>query len=407
MSPGAQRQLGGSFDVAGTQLSREERQLLGHQAVMAFGSLLRNARSYAEDNAVFGPALSALQEAMLELLSADGSFELELVEDGIFVNRQVVRFDAATAPVVAAVTSELETRGLAGFQAALAPSREELRTLLALFTPRGGAAGFTVTGDPRRPLRVITLLLRGEEEAGAAGADRLQRLVDAWAHAVFFVDRTIEQLRTAGESIPLWAASRVVQDLVDLERLVPRRFLRLSLVKPGVEEYAGYWGHHAANVAVLAIAFGARLGLAKRRRHDLGMAALLHDVGVAALPPALLQKAEALSQREKDAMRASPLFAARAILRDREVHGAALERALAAYECHLDLVPPPGEPLPEIGLAGRILALCEAFDSLTTHRPYRAALPPREALRVMQTDLVFRFDPRLLDLFPALVEELA
>src|SRR5437762_12642022 len=167
-----------------------------------------------------------------------------------------------------------------------------------------------------------------------------------------------------------------------------------------------YWGIHAANVAVLAVTFGARLGLSKRRRHDLGMAALFHDVGIAAIPANVLAKQGKLDQKDRGFLKASPLFAARAILRDREVHAAALERALAAYECHLELVPVADDPVPEIGLAGRILAICEAYDALTTDRPFRPARSHQEALRIMTSELVFKFDPQLVDLLPAVVEPL-
>jgi putative two-component system response regulator len=136
------------------------------------------------------------------------------------------------------------------------------------------------------------------------------------------------------------------------------------------------------------------------------MAALFHDVGMAAIPSALLERSGKLDARAQVALRASPLFAARAILRDRELHPSALERALAVYECHLDLVPVEGE-VPEIGLPGRILALCESYDALTTARPFRPAHTHNQALRIMATEQVFRFDPHLLDLFPKVVEPLA
>jgi hypothetical protein len=108
----------------------------------------------------------------------------------------------------------------------------------------------------------------------------------------------------------------------------------------------------------------------------------------------------------QSALKASPLFAARAILRDREVYPAALERALAAYECHLDLVPMADDPVPDIGLAGRILSICESYDALTTQRPFRPARTHDEALKVMRTEQVFRFDPELIDLLPSVVEPL-
>jgi putative two-component system response regulator len=53
-----------------------------------------------------------------------------------------------------------------------------------------------------------------------------------------------------------------------------------------------------------------------------------------------------------------------------------------------------------------VLALCEAFDALTTDRPFRKARTARDALRVMATELVLRFDPELLDLMPRVIEPL-
>ena len=397
----AEQPAGRRSDPSAARLSRESRQMLAGQAVVSLCAVLRNARSHAEDNAVFAPALQQLSDAMHELLAEEGLFELQVAQGAALVNREPVRLDAGLQPLVEALQQELQQRGLSGLRALLAPSREELRNLVYLFSP-GATQAPGPRGDPKRPLKVIELLPREVKPHLAGGPDLGGALLQAYGHAVFFVDRTIAQLRSAGETIPTWAASRVVQDLVDLQKVAPVRFLQLSRAKSEDE----YWGQHAANVAVLSITFGARLGLSKARRHDLGMAALLHDVGVAALPSALLAKSEPLSEREMVAVKSSPLFAARAILRDREVHHAALERAMAAYECHLDLVPLPGEPLPEIGLAGRVIALCEAFDALTTERPFRPARGKQEALRVIRTELVFRFDPLMLDLFPTVIEQL-
>ena len=391
------------FDATASQATRDRRQQVGHQLVLSLSALVRNARSHAEDNAIFTPVLETLQQAMAALLESDGSFELELVDDGFYLNRQALRFEAINVPLVAAVRSELAARGVRGLSAQATPPPADLRSLVRLLSPRGVLKPGT-RGEATRPFAALRLLVSGAAQHDDAVADRSARLVSAYSHAVFFVDHTIQQLRVAGELIPLWAASRVVQDLVDLQQQLPRRFLQLARVKAESDDY---WGHHAANVAVLAISFGARLGLARARRHDLGMAALFHDVGMAAIPSALLEKRGQLDARAQTALKASPLFAARAILRDREVHPAALERALAAYECHLELVPASAESaVPDIGLTGRILAICESYDALTTVRPFRPVRTHQQALRVMTTELVFKFDPELVDLLPEVVEPL-
>jgi hypothetical protein len=389
------------FDNASGGAGRERRQELGAQITVALGGITRNARSYDEENDVFSPALDQLQSAFFTLIEVDGSFELEVLDDGIYLNRQLLKFDAASVPVAGLLRGELRQRGIFGLAASVAPPRSDLRELVRLLSPRGPHRP-GVRGDMRRPLATLRLKLNATQTAEDTAESLSARLVSAYSHAVFFVDHTIQQLRVAGELIPLPAASRVVQDLVDLQRTMPRRFLQLVRLKATTEEY---WGYHAANVCVLAITFAARLGLPKGRRHDLGMAALFHDVGMAAIPSALLERGGKLDARAQSALRASPLFAARAILRDREVHSAALERALAVHECHLDLVPPDGA-LPDIGLAGRILAICESYDALTTDRPFRPAHSHEAALKVMTTEQVFRFDPHLIDLLPKVVEPL-
>lgn len=390
------------FDATASQATRDRRQQLGQQVVLGLASVLRNARSYREDNAVFNPVVDSIQHAIFALLESDGVFDLELHEDGVYLNRQALKFEALNTSLVTAVRQELRQRGIHGLASAIAPPKGDLRQLVRVLSPRGPRHP-EPRGDPAQPFTALRLKVASAAGAEDPSADRSAKLVAAYAHAVFFVDHTIQQLRVAGELIPLWAASRVVQDLVDLQRAMPLRFLQLARCKAQSDDY---WGFHAANVAVLAISFAARLGLPKSRRHDFGMAALFHDVGMAAIPSALLERQGKLDERAQSALKASPLFAARAILRDREVHPAALERALAAYECHLDLVPADGDPVTDIGLAGRVLSICESYDALTTDRPFRPARSHKEALKIMTTEQLFRFDPQLVDLLPAVVEPL-
>ena len=389
------------FDASANQATLQKRQEAGLRAGLSLHVLLRHTRNYDEKNAVFGPPLLQLAAAIQDLVATDGNFDLRFGADGLRANHQVLRIDALTRPVIVGVQDELTSRGIAGLHCAGVPPEADLRSLVALL-----ASGRRVPsgGDPERPLAVLQLALVGEREAAAVRGPVLEeRLVQAYSAAALFAARTIAQLRRGGEVAPAWAAGHLVRELVDLQREAPLSFLRLSRSKALGDDY---WGHHAANVAVLAISVGARLGLSKRRRHDLGMSAVFHDVGMAAMPTAVLGKTTSLDDRERWAVLANPLFAARVLLREREVHAAALERALAAYECHLDLeAPEPGE-LHEVGFCGRVIALCESFDAMTTVRPYRGALHPREALAAMRGELAYRFDQKLLKLFGAVVNPL-
>jgi hypothetical protein len=399
---GVTGEFAGGFDATANRTTRDRREELGRAAFLALYAILRNARMHAEDNAAFDAPVEQIGRSIAELIATDGAFDLQLAADGLYVNRQAVRLDATTNALLGFVRGEMLGRGIHGLSARTAPDALELRRLVRLFTPsaprRPGAQG-----DPAAPL--LSLRLSVEVVADSAPHVRTHdtRLIDVYSYAVFFVSRTIAQLRSGAQALPVWAASRLVQDFVDLEELAQLRFLQLSRCKAGAEAYYGY---HAANVAVLSIAFGARLGFSRTRRHDLGMAALFHDIGIAAIPVALLNKEHQLTEREMAAMQVTPLFAARAILRDREVHAAALERARAAYDCHCDLAGPRAEPERSIGPLGQIVGICEAFDALTTTRPFRRAFEPAEALHVLRTELHHRFDATLVARFNQFVEPL-
>jgi len=391
------QRIGTSFDATSNLATREKKQELGKQAAVAIHSLMRNAGLYGADNAVFTAPVEQLVQAIAGLVSTDGRFELLISSDGLAANGQAVKLDAMALPLLAYLSDGLADLDIEGFTAQAAPAAEELRLLAALFSP-DAPLHLTEAGDPQHPFSRLRLLLSAHGTKGKARGTRSidERIAGTYASAAVFVIRYIEGLRGSGELPSLWTASRIVQELVDLESNAPLRVLAVSSYK-----HAGpdYWGFHAANVAILAISFARRLGLPRRRRHDLGMAALFHDVGMAALPAALLEKTTELSERERKALAANPLFAARATLRDREVHPAALERAVASHECHLDLKPQDGSLAPEIGFCGKVLAICEAFDAMTSERPYRAALPPAGALEMLASDLGFRFDEKLVSLF--------
>ena len=157
---------------------------------------------------------------------------------------------------------------------------------------------------------------------------------------------------------------------------------------------------HVDGVAALARAVGARLGLTGVALNDLSKAAQLHDVGKMAIPDAILGKPSALDDLEW------------ALMHEHTVIG---ERILAAAPALRPVAPIvrasheryDGQGYPdrlagdEIPLAARVIAVCDAFDAMTTRRPYSEPKSEAAALIELRRCAGTQFDPVVVEAFCA------
>ena len=155
---------------------------------------------------------------------------------------------------------------------------------------------------------------------------------------------------------------------------------------------------HGARVAVLAEAIALRLGWGTEQIDDLRLGCRLHDVGKLAISPRVLRKPGPLDEVELRLVRTHPLVGARllgAIGRAR----AALPYVLYHHE-HWD---GGGYPTGRVGdgipLEARLLAVADAYDAMTSPRPYRPAVSHAEALDEVERCAGTQFDPEIAGLF--------
>jgi putative nucleotidyltransferase with HDIG domain len=144
---------------------------------------------------------------------------------------------------------------------------------------------------------------------------------------------------------------------------------------------------HSQAVARHAVAIAATLGVPYRR---LRTAALLHDVGKLGVPRSLIQKPAALSAAEYELIRRHP------VLGFHIVDGLGLEREARWVLHHHER--PDGRGYPyglrdrEIPVEAGIIHVADAYDALTSDRPYRPALAPSDALETIAEGSETEFD---------------
>ena len=161
---------------------------------------------------------------------------------------------------------------------------------------------------------------------------------------------------------------------------------------------------HCLLVAGLCAAFSLKSGLTSDHQQLLLQAALLHDVGKARLPPGILNKSRALSKPEIDVMRTHPAMGHAMLAGQRGISPVILDVIRHHHE-YLD-----GTGYPDrlqgrqISDYVRIVTICDIYAALIERRPYKAPMPPQQALAVL-TDLGVKLDRNLLKHFEAVVAD--
>ncbi|MGY4707657.1 PAS domain S-box protein [Candidatus Bipolaricaulota sp. J31] len=157
-----------------------------------------------------------------------------------------------------------------------------------------------------------------------------------------------------------------------------------------------YTGRHQLRVAELCKAIAEELGLSPERIEGIYIGALLHDVGKLAVPAEILSKPAKLTSVERSLVEQHPLVGYE-ILKEVEFPWPVAEMALQHHERLDGSGYPKGLTGDEITLEARILAVADVVESMSSHRPYRAAIGIEAALREIEAGKGTLYDPRVVD----------
>lgn len=283
----------------------------------------------------------------------------------------------------------LEAKGVSRVDFLSGVSGEEIRRFFA---------DMAATKEP--PGRYAHIRL-GRVELGlsSAGADA------ALADAAFHAEQLARVQAVYGQVSPFRELPIVgLEEIVTTFLLTFRRGANLLRLLSPVKTHSEHTYTHAINVAVLAMGLAERLGLRDDSVQQIGIAALLHDVGKLLIPKEILHKPGALSAEEFGKIQQHPLYGAAYLAR---VEGLTRLAVLVALEHHRKF-DTTGYPVLRDGgrrqhAASQIVAIADFYDALRSHRPYRRSLQMSEVLGIMQKDSGSGFNPALLRGFTALM----
>lgn len=203
-----------------------------------------------------------------------------------------------------------------------------------------------------------------------------------------------DEVEMTGE-LPLLEAESVVRSLSvamhgDRDIVIP--LLQLK-------EFDQYTTTHSLNVSVLAMALAEFIGLGGKDVRAFGVAGLLHDLGKVRIPKEVLTKPGKLTDDEWKIMRRHPVDGAKIIYEsDRQLDLA----SAVAYEHHI-MIDGGGYPSRHFRRqphkASKLVHICDVYDALRTHRPYRPAMEPDAVLAQLERGSGPDFDAELTTAF--------
>jgi HD-GYP domain-containing protein (c-di-GMP phosphodiesterase class II) len=163
-----------------------------------------------------------------------------------------------------------------------------------------------------------------------------------------------------------------------------------------------YTQGHSKRVSEYSVLIAQKLGLEENEIHNIRIGSLIHDVGKIGIPDEILKKNGKVTQEEYAAIQGHPLTGWK-ILRGVRL----LESMLPAILEHHEKLNGSGYPYglhsDQISLMGRIVAVSDVFDAMTSDRPYRNAVSVPEVLKYLDENAGILFDPHCVDTLKAIV----
>ncbi len=343
---------------------------------------------------LFGP-LAAMIVAAASML---GDFTRPYLRWGIYTSSRAITASIVGA-VAFAVSGAIENRSVAIAVSTIVAAvvAQVLDVFFASMTVylrrRGGAVE---TARLLLPVAAAAIPLYAPLVALLAiGYDQLS----AWATMLFFVPALAAQ-----RLYTLYQAQRQLTDnLTDANEQLERANLSFAAALVAtLDARDQYTAGHSAAVAIYSRDIAERMGLDASEQQKAHLAGLVHDIGKIGLPPGLLEKAGPLTLEERRVM---------------QRHSEIGERILVNVDTYSEIAHvvrhhheridgngyPDGLTEPEIPLLSRIIAVADAYNAMTSNRPYREAMPSRVARMRLAQAVGTQFDTSVVAAFEAIL----
>ncbi|MGE0440939.1 MAG: HD-GYP domain-containing protein [Gemmatimonadales bacterium] len=373
----------------------------GRAFLIGLHSALRALKLYPVENATTQKALDELQAATVAFVSAEQEIEMRLAGDFLFLNGVRLRLELDNFAAFSGVLSVLRAFDIGVLRVHGTIERREWLAFLSIMLNLAAQPAedrYVALLERMGPAQLPSLDLEPSSEAGEEiGGEREAKEVAkrTYAQGVAVTKEVVNSVRM-GRTSSLKKVKRAVQMIVDQVLNNETSIMGLTTLR----DYDEYTFMHSVNVCIFAVALGRKIGFSKLQLYDLGMTALLHDVGKARVPIEITNKTGSLEEFEWREMQAHPWRGAMTLFGLRGYDEIPYRPILVAHEHHMkiDLTGYPRHIRPrDLGLFSRIVAVADGFDAATTRRSYQTVpIEPDQVLKEMWSNPKRGYDPMIV-----------
>ncbi|AMW04972.1 HD-GYP domain-containing protein [Gemmatimonas phototrophica] len=373
--------------------------------VVAMNSAIRAVRLYPVENAAVQKAIAELGNTADRVRESEGGCALRRVGDYLFVNETRLRLTFDNYAAVASLLGMFREAGIGGIGLFDKPQPRAWVVLLSFlqsppleYPEEDRLAQLSSRLDSAQVHDFELFPSTDENEDLDTDLDAKEKARQTYVRSLDVTREVITSARL-GRSPGLKRVKRAVQGIVDSILTDSASMIGLTTLR----DFDEYTFVHSVNVCILAVALGRRLGLTKIQLLDLGLAALLHDIGKSRVPLDLLNKRGQLEPEERLVLQTHTWQGVLAMFA-LPTGGVRPWRSMtAAYEHHMrtDLSGYPKVARPrKLSLYSKIISVADGFDAATTTRVYQdSPWTPADVLRGMRDNPRLGLDPVVVKAF--------
>lgn len=369
--------------------------------LVAFHLALQSLKSHAIENAQVRKALDGLAKSAAAILESDSQLVARVSGELLYVNSAPVRLGVDNFASLGHVLRTLQVAGVGIIRVQESATTQDWKVLISQIlkysAKEDDPEGFFDMRQRLSGLGIDRILVEPPVDRDIAFADALQRREAAkrtYQRSVSVTKNLFSSARM-GRSGQVKEVKHALQNIVD--QVLKNEVSLVGLTT--LRDYDDYTFIHSVNVCIFSVALGRRLGLTRPQLFDLGLAAMLHDVGMSRVPVEILDKQDQLTEKEQRQMEAHTWRGALSIFNLRDYGGIPFRAMIAAYEHHMkaDLGGyPKSVRSRKLSVFSKIIAVADAYNAALSTRAHASGKSPDLVLGEMWGDSDTGHDPVLV-----------